>query len=124
MLLHIVDISHPNFEDHIESVNQILNDIKSVNKPTLMVFNKIDAYKPEPWDPEDLIVQKTKSNFTIKELEASWINQKNSKSVFISALQKDNFKKFRKETYDFVRKIHITRFPYNHFLYPEGLDEY
>ena len=124
LLLHIVDISHPNFEDHIESVNQILNDIKSVNKPTLMVFNKIDAYKPEPWDPEDLIVQKTKSNFTIKELEASWINQKNSKSVFISALQKDNFKKFRKETYDFVRKIHITRFPYNHFLYPEGLDEY
>ena len=124
LLLHIVDISHSNFEDHIESVNQILHDIKSIDKPTLMVFNKIDAYKADPWDPDDLIIKKTKSNYTIEELEASWVSQSNDKSVFISALQKDNFKKFREDTYKVVRDIHITRFPYNHFLYPEGLDGY
>jgi GTP-binding protein HflX len=124
LLLHIVDISHPNFIDHIESVNQILRDLKSIEKPTLMVFNKIDAYNPEPWDPDDLIVKKDKKNFTIKELEASWISQGNGENVFISALRKDNFKKFREKTYNFIRDIHITRFPYNHFLYPEGLDEY
>ena len=124
LLLHIVDISHPNFQDHIESVNKILHDIKSSDKPTLMIFNKIDAYKPEPWDSDDLIFKKTKKNFTIKELEASWISQSNGKNVFISALKKDNLKKFRKDTYKVIRDIHITRFPYNHFLYPEGLDEY
>jgi GTP-binding protein HflX len=124
LLLHVVDISHPNFEDHIESVNQILHDIKSLDKPTLTIFNKIDAYKPEPWDPDDLILKKTKKNFTIKELEASWVSQSNDRNVFISALNKDNFKKFREETYKVVRDIHITRFPYNNFLYPEGLDEY
>ena len=124
LLLHIVDISHPNFQDHIESVNQILHDIKSLDKPTLTIFNKIDAYKPEPWDPDDLILKKTKKNFTIKELEASWVSQSNDRNVFISALNKDNFKKFREETYKVVRDIHITRFPYNNFLYPEGLDEY
>ena len=124
LLLHVVDISHPNFEDHIESVNQILHDIKSIDKPTLMVFNKIDAYEPEPSDPDDLISKKTNKNFTIEELETSWVSQSNGKSVFISALQKDNFKKFREDTYKVVRDIHITRFPYNHFLYPEGLDGY
>jgi len=124
LLLHVVDISHPNFEDHIESVNQILHDIKSIDKPTLMVFNKIDAYEPEPWDSDNLISKKTNKNFTIEELETSWVSQSNGKSVFISALQKDNFKKFREDTYKVVRDIHITKFPYNHFLYPEGLDGY
>jgi len=124
LLLHVVDISHPNFEDHIESVNQILHDIKSIDKPTLMVFNKIDAYEPEPWDSDNLISKKTNKNFTIEELETSWVSQSNGISVFISALQKDNFKKFREDTYKVVRDIHITKFPYNHFLYPEGLDGY
>jgi len=124
LLLHVVDISHPNFEDHIESVNQILHDIKSIDKPTLMVFNKIDAYEPEPLDSDNLISKKTNKNFTIEELETSWVSQSNGKSVFISALQKDNFKKFREDTYKVVRDIHITKFPYNHFLYPEGLDGY
>ena len=124
LLLHIVDISHPNFLDHIESVNQILRDLKSIEKPTLTVFNKIDAYNPEPWDPDDLIVKKDKKNFTIEELEASWVSQNNGENVFISALRKDNFKKFREKTYNFIRDIHTTRFPYNNFLYPEGLNEY
>ena len=100
LLLHIVDISHPNFLDHIESVNQILRDLKSIEKPTLTVFNKIDAYNPEPWDPDDLIVKKDKKNFTIEELEASWVSQNNGENVFISALRKDNFKKFREKTYN------------------------
>ena len=90
----------------------------------MTVFNKIDAYNPEPWDPDDLIVKKDKKNFTIEELEASWVSQNNGENVFISALRKDNFKKFREKTYNFIRDIHITRFPYNNFLYPEGLNEY
>ena len=122
LLLHVVDISHPNFEDHIDPNDP--TNIKSIDKPTLMVFNKIDAYEPEPWDSDDLISKKTNKNFTIEELETSWVSQSNGKSVFISALQKDNFKKFREDTYKVVRDIHITRFPYNHFLYPEGLDGY
>ena len=124
ILLHVVDLSHPNFEEHIDSVNELLIEIKSINKPTLMVYNKIDAYEPEPWSSEDLTVSKTKRNFTIKELEDSWINENKNKNIFISALKKNNLEKFREETYKFVRKIHISRFPYNNFLYPEGLDKY
>ena len=124
LLLHVVDLSHPNFEEHIDSVNELLIEIKSINKPTLMVYNKIDAYEPEPWSSEDLTVPKTKRNFTIKELEGLWINENKNKNIFISALKKNNLEKFREETYKFVRKIHISRFPYNNFLYPEGLDKY
>ena len=124
LLLHVVDLSHPNFEEHIDSVNELLIEIKSINKPTLMVYNKIDAYEPEPWSSEDLTVPKTKRNFTIKELEDLWINENKNKNIFISALKKNNLEKFREETYKFVRKIHISRFPYNNFLYPEGLDKY
>ena len=124
LLLHVVDVSHPNFEDHIESVNQILNEINSRDKPILMVFNKIDIYTPYLLDSDDLITKKTNKNFTIEEIENSWLNRNNIKTVFISAIKKDNLQKFRKETYKSVREIHITRFPYNNFLYPEGLDQY
>ena len=124
LLLHVVDVSHPNFEDHIESVNQILNEINSRDKPILMVFNKIDIYTPYLLDSDDLITKKTNKNFTIEEIENSWLNRNNIKTVFISAIKKDNFQKFREETYKSVREIHITRFPYNNFLYPEGLDQY
>ena len=124
LLLHVVDVSHPNFEDHIDSVNQILNEINSRDKPILMVFNKIDIYTPYLLDPDDLITKKTNKNFTIEEIENSWLNRNNIKTVFISAIKKDNLQKFRKETYKSVREIHITRFPYNNFLYPEGLDQY
>jgi GTP-binding protein HflX len=124
LLLHVVDVSHPNFEDHIDSVNQILNEINSGDKPILMIFNKIDIYTPYLLDPDDLITKKTNKNFTIEEIENSWLNRNNIKTVFISALKKDNFQKFREETYKSVREIHVTRFPYNNFLYPEGLDQY
>ena len=119
LLLHIVDISHPNFEEHIESVNKILGEIDSSDKPTIMVFNKIDAYTHEPFDETDLIAEKTKANYTLEELKNTWMSQLGGNALFISALNKENLEEFRKRVYDEVRKIHITRFPYNEFLYPD-----
>jgi len=123
MLLHVVDISHPNFEKHIDSVNQILKEIKSLDKPTLMVFNKIDAYENEPWDETELIEQRSGRHYTIEEWQQTWMHRMNGNALFISALNKDNLEGFRERVYKEVREIHITRFPYNDFLYPEGLEE-
>ncbi|MDC0874558.1 GTPase HflX [Flavobacteriaceae bacterium] len=123
LLLHVVDISHPNFEDHIDSVNQILKDINSLDKPTLMVFNKIDAYEAEPWDETELIEQREAKHFSLSEWEQTWMHRMNGQALFISALNKDNLEGFRERVYKEVREIHVTRFPYNHFLYPEGLEE-
>jgi GTP-binding protein HflX len=120
LLLHVVDISHPNFEEHIESVNQILGEIKSVDKPTLMVFNKIDAYQPEPWDDTDLVAERTSKHYSLDEWKKTWMHRVNDRALFISALNKENLEAFRKRVYAETRKIHVTRFPYNHFLYPEG----
>lgn len=119
LLLHIVDISHPNFEHHIESVNKILDEIDSANKPTIMVFNKIDAYQQEPFDEHDLIVVKTKANYTLEEWKRTWMNKVGDNALFISALNKENLEGFKKRIYNEVRKIHVSRFPYNHFLYPD-----
>lgn len=123
LLLHVVDIAHPSFEDHVNSVNQILDEIDSKDKPTLMVFNKIDAYTPEPWDPEDLTQEKTDQHNSIEEWKKTWMARTNGDALFISALEKDNLSEFRKVVYDKVREIHITRFPYNNFLYPEEFNE-
>lgn len=119
LLLHIVDISHPQFEDHIASVNQILDEIESADKPTLMVFNKIDAYRAEAYDEEDLMVERTTAHNSLDEWEKTWMSRTNGDSIFISAINKDNLEAFRKKVYERVREIHITRFPYNSFLYPE-----
>ena len=119
ILLHIADISHPNFEEHIDSVNQILKEINCIGKPTLMVFNKIDMYKEIPWDEDELIQKRNKKNYTLEEWKKTWISKKNEQSVFISALQKKNIIELLSIIYQNVRKIHVTRFPYNHFLYPE-----
>ena len=119
LLLHVVDISHSSFEDHIASVNQILDEIKSADKPTLMVFNKIDAYEPEVIEDDDLETEKTKAHFTLKEWKQTWMQRENTDAIFISALNKENMEEFRKTVYDKVRDIHVTRFPYNNFLYPE-----
>ena len=123
LLLHIVDISHPNFEEHIESVNQILDEIESAGKPTILVFNKIDAYKAEPFDDDDLINVRTEANYSLDEWKKTWMNKVGNNALFISALNKQNFETFRKRIYDEVREIHITRFPYNHFLYPDFTEE-
>lgn len=119
LLLHVVDISHPQFEDHIASVNQILDEIESADKPTLMVFNKIDAYTPEAYDEEDLMVERTAAHYSLDEWKKTWMSRTNGDSIFISAINKDNMEAFRKKVYERVREIHITRFPYNSFLYPE-----
>ncbi|MEZ4968285.1 MAG: GTPase HflX [Flavobacteriaceae bacterium] len=124
LLLHVVDISHPNFEEHIDSVNQILTEIKSSDKKTIMVFNKIDQYEHQTIDDDDLITEKTNKHFTIEEWKNTWMRRIGDRALFISALNKENLEEFRKRVYDEVRDIHITRFPYNNFLYPEHLDEY
>ena len=124
LLLHIVDISHPNFEEHIASVNQILDEIKSADKKTIMVFNKIDQYTPEVIEEDDLVTEKTSIHFTLDEWKKTWFNKIGDRALFISALNKENLDEFRKRVYNEVRDIHVTRFPYNNFLYPENLDEY
>ena len=123
LLLHVVDISHPNFEEHIESVNQILSDIKSFDKPILMVFNKIDAYNAAPWDDTELIEQRSEKHYSLEEWQKTWMHKVNGNTLFISALSKENLEQFRKRVYNDIRNIHVTQFPYNQFLYPEGLDE-
>ncbi|MBT8377335.1 MAG: GTPase HflX [Winogradskyella sp.] len=119
LLLHVVDISHSNFEEHIESVNQILDEIESKDKPTIMVFNKIDAYTSEPIDEDDLVTVRTTANYTLDEWKKTWMAKLGDNVLFISALNKSNLDEFRKRVYAEVRKIHVQRFPYNHFLYPD-----
>jgi GTP-binding protein HflX len=119
LLLHVVDISHPNFEDHIASVNKILDEIKSADKPTIMVFNKIDAYEHETIDEDDLVTEKTKVHYTLEEWEKTWMNKLDNNCIFISALNKENLEDFRAKVFKEVKKIHISRFPYNDFLYEE-----
>ncbi|WP_339835223.1 GTPase HflX [uncultured Maribacter sp.] len=124
LLLHVVDISHPQFEEHIESVNKILAEIKSSDKKIIMVFNKIDQYEHETIDEDDLITERTGRHFTITDWKNTWMEKVGDRAIFISALNKENLDEFRKRVYDEVRDIHVTRFPYNNFLYPEHLDEY
>ncbi len=123
LLLHVVDISHPQFEDHITSVNKILAEIDSVEKPTIMVFNKIDAYQHETIDEDDLITERTTAHYTLEEWKQTWMSRIGDHALFISAVQKENIDIFRKRVYKEVRNIHVTRFPYNHFLYPEIAEE-
>jgi GTP-binding protein HflX len=123
LLLHVVDISHPDFEDHIASVNQILMDIKSNDKPIIMVFNKIDAYRHLTIEEDDLITERTRKHYTLEEWKRTWMHDVGEKNaLFISATQKENFEEFRECVYEAVRSIHITRFPYNKFLYPDYND--
>jgi GTP-binding protein HflX len=116
ILLHIVDISHQNFEEQINIVNQTLHEINANDKPTYLIFNKIDAYSYITKDEDDLS-PKTKQNFTLKELKNTWIAKNNSPCIFISAKEKENIKEFKELLYKEVKKIHITRYPYNDFLY-------
>jgi|TARA_B100000959_G_scaffold132948_1_gene139410 GTP-binding protein HflX len=119
LLLHVVDISHSNFEEHIGAVEKTLDEIKSLEKPSIMVFNKIDNYEPVNYNKDDLIVERDKSNFSIEEWEQTWMNKLGDKVKFISAINKTNIEELKDSLYNEVRKIHITRFPYNDFLYPE-----
>jgi GTP-binding protein HflX len=119
LLLHVVDIAHPQFEAHINAVNELLAELKVQEKPTLMVFNKIDAYKAENFDETDLMTTRESKHFSLEEWEETWMAKTQGDAVFVSAAKKVNMETFRNKLYQKVRALHVTRFPYNHFLYPE-----
>ncbi len=124
LLLHVVDISHPQFEDHIASVEKILDEIHAADKSTLMVFNKIDQYSHQTIDDDDLMTVKSSGHFTLDEWKKTWMSRIGDHALFISALNKENLDEFKIRLYKEVRDIHVNRFPYNNFLYPQNLDEY
>jgi GTP-binding protein HflX len=117
ILLHVVDISHPGFEQQIRVVNQTLLEIDEREKPMIMVFNKVDAFSYTPKDEDDLMPA-VRENYSLDDLKKTWMAQ-NKKSIFISAKEKINFEEFREFIYREVVKIHVTRFPFNDFLYPD-----
>ena len=119
LLIHVVDISHTSFQEHMDSVNRILKEIEAHNKPTIVVFNKIDKYKREEYDETDLINDYSEKNFTLEEWKNTWISKLGKNVIFISATKKTNIDEFKKIVYREVRKIHIKRYPYNNFLYPD-----
>ena len=118
LLIHVIDISHPNYQEHINSVNFILSEIESTQKPTLMVFNKTDKYYNETEEIKDVfdIEYEDKS---LEKLKSVLTKEYENKAYFISALNKSDINNLKKELYKKVREIHITRFPYNAFLYPD-----
>ncbi len=116
ILMHIVDISHPGFEEQIEVVSRTLNEIKAGDKPTVYVFNKIDAFTYVEKHEDDLS-PKTRKNISLEEWESSWMGKNNTPSLFVSAKMKLNIEELKKTLYEEVKKIHVTRFPYNDFLY-------
>ncbi len=119
LLMHIIDITHSNFEEHKESVENILSEINSINKPTILVFNKIDNYSFLKIDEDDLLTKRTKRHYSLDDWKQTWMGQLGNNVIFISAIEKSNIDKLKKLLYSKVREIHITRFPYNNFLYPE-----
>jgi GTPase len=116
ILIHVVDISHPGFEEQIETVNNTLKEIGAGDKETIYVFNKIDAFKYIEKDEDDL-TPKTQENMSLDEWKNSWMAKKNMPAVFISATQKDNIEELKKLVYDKVKVIHSQRFPFNEYLY-------
>lgn len=115
LLLHVVDISHPDHEEQIAAVNRTLEEIGAIDKPTILVFNKIDAYTYIEKDDDDLTPM-TRANWSLAMLQESWMS-KQGKSIFISAAKKENIDALRNLMYDEVRRIHAIRYPYNNFLY-------
>jgi len=116
ILIHVADISHPNFEDQITVVNQTLAELNASNKPILLIFNKVDAYSYIHKDDDDL-TPRMKENLTFEEIKNSWMANYNYKTLFISATQKLNIEELRNTLYEEVKNIHIQRYPYDHFLY-------
>ena len=116
LLIHVVDISHPNFEEQIDVVKQTLREIGAGDKPVYLVFNKIDAYTYEKKDEDDL-TPATKRNMSLEDMKKSWIAKANTPCIFISAVEKMNIEKLRSDLYGMVREIHAGRYPFNNFLY-------
>ena len=116
ILMHVVDISHPNFEDHIRVVEETLKDIKAIDKPIFVVFNKIDAYRYEEYD-EFSLEPKQQINYTLDEFKNSWIAKENTPCIFISAREKIGIDKLRGDLYKMVAEIHAGRYPFDNFLW-------
>lgn len=116
ILLHIVDISHPDFEDHMRVVNETLVEIEARDKTTIVVFNKVDAYTYVKKDEDDL-TPATKENWSLEDLKASWMGKLEDDCIFISAIEKSNIAELRNVMYERIKAIHVTRFPYDQLLY-------
>jgi GTP-binding protein HflX len=116
LLVHVVDISHKNFEDHYNVVNQTLHDIGAGDKPVLLVFNKIDAFKYTPKDEDDL-TPSTRENLSLDEIKRTWMKNMNNNCIFISAGKKQNVEELKSTLYSLVKEMHMKRYPYNNFLY-------
>ncbi|MEX2597470.1 MAG: GTPase, partial [Salibacteraceae bacterium] len=116
ILLHVVDISHPQFEDQIKTVDSTLAELEAIDKPTILVFNKVDQY-PEPPNEEWKWEGEVKPAIKLGDLERSWMTHQDHQTIFISAVKKINIDSFKQMLYDKVKEIHSKRFPYNHYLY-------
>ncbi|HBK40557.1 MAG TPA: GTPase HflX, partial [Porphyromonadaceae bacterium] len=116
ILVHVVDISHPAFEEQIDVVEKTLYEIDKTEKPTILVFNKIDAFSHVEKEEDDL-TPKTRQNTSLEELKQSWMSKLNENAIFISAKEKTNIEELKSLIYERAREIHIQRFPYNDFLY-------
>ena len=117
LLLHVVDISHPDFEEQIEVVEKTLADLGCAEKPSMIVFNKIDNYTWIEKEPDDL-TEPTKENISLDELKRTWMAKLGDDCIFISAREKENIDEFRNTLYLKVRELHVQKYPYNDFLYP------
>jgi GTP-binding protein HflX len=118
-MLHVVDISHPGFEEQIKVVNETLRDLGSANKPSIIIFNKMDVFTYMAKDEDDLTPIK-RENYSLDDLKKTWMaNDRNHPTVFISAKTRENIGELRKILYEEVKKIHITRYPYNDFLFAD-----
>ena len=124
-MIHVVDISHESFEDHVNSVNEILAEIDSKDKPTIMVFNKIDNFSYIEKAEDDLSEMKFE-NYSLEDWKRTWMSKNEYETLFISATENDNLEELRKALYEKVKEIHMKRFPYNNFLfqyYEEEVEE-
>ena len=117
LLLHVVDISHPDFEEQINVVNQTLKELECADKPSIIIFNKIDNYRWIDKEPDDLTPE-TKENITLDELKKTWMARLDDNCLFISAREKENIDEFRDVLYRKIRELHVQKYPYNDFLYP------
>ena len=119
MILHVVDISHPQFEDQVRVVNETLSELlDKTNKPTITVFNKIDAFTYTKKDEDDLTPIERK-NYSLEDLKQMWMSKQGGETVYISARSKENIEELKDKLYDIVKDIHSARFPFNDFLYQD-----
>jgi GTP-binding protein HflX len=122
VILHVVDISHPQFEDQLKVVNETLAELIPDPKPTIIVFNKIDAFTYIKKDEDDLTPVE-RANYSLEDLKQMWMSKQGRETVYISAAQKENIEELKDKLYSIVKDIHSARFPYNEFLYTEYTDE-